>query len=62
MEKTDKLKKKKKKKLKLQLPYYAAVAWPGIHFREKKDCYSHKKTYTNVIAALFIIAKNWKCA
>ena len=33
-----------------------------LHFIEKKDCYSHKKTYTNVIAALFIIAKNWKCA
>ena len=51
---------KLKKKIKLQLPYYAAVAWLSSH-SEKKDCYSHKKPYTNVTAALCIIAKNWRC-
>ena len=48
------------KNLNIQLPYNPASAILGIYPREMKT-YVQTKTHTHMfIAALFIIAKNWK--
>lgn len=40
---------------------YVQMPFLGIYSRETKACVHHMKTFTGVfIAALFIIAKNWK--
>lgn len=48
------------KKLNIHLPHNSANILLGIYHRETKMC-SHAKTYTQMfIAALFVIAPNWK--
>ena len=60
MEKTGKFKKKKNKSCNY---HTMQQLHDQVFISEKKRLlFTHKKTYTNVIAALFIIAKNWKCA